>query len=217
MNDLQKYVEDLFQGQKPTSEIKELKEEILSNMLAKRDDLTAQGMDVESATQKAKEGLAEIDCLLDTSILTNVGRYHEECSQSVLMSCTVFWILSLPLLFTMYAPVTYMAIILIAASGCVYLFRKKRPVEDMAYISVAACKKRKKTAWIIWALFFIAATGTMTAVTFGSNIWFGRPPHIDGPYQWATVALRFYLPVITVIVPLTFSSFVKILIKNREE
>ncbi len=55
MSGLTEYVETLFQHQHLTPEVKDLKEEILSNMIAKRDDLIAQGMDEEIATAKAKD------------------------------------------------------------------------------------------------------------------------------------------------------------------
>lgn len=54
MTDLQKYVDSLFRHQQLTPEIKDLKEEILSNMIAKRDDLIAQGMEAEIATKKLR-------------------------------------------------------------------------------------------------------------------------------------------------------------------
>lgn len=54
MTDLQKYVDSLFRHQQLTPEIKDLKEGIVSNMIAKRDDLIAQGMDAESATKKLR-------------------------------------------------------------------------------------------------------------------------------------------------------------------
>ena len=44
MNDLKNYVDGVFRHQPRTAEMTELKEEILSNMLAKRDDLIAQGL-----------------------------------------------------------------------------------------------------------------------------------------------------------------------------
>lgn len=55
MTDLQSYVDGLFRHQPLTPEIQDLKEEIVSNMMAKRDDLMAQGMDAESATQRPRK------------------------------------------------------------------------------------------------------------------------------------------------------------------
>ena len=217
MNDLQEYVDRLFRHQPLTSETKELKEEILSNMIAKRDDLITQGMDTESAVKQAKESLPSVDYLIDGNQLTNIGKYRLECIQSVLLSSIIFWIFSLPLLFTIYAPVCYIGIILVVISSAIYLSRSKQATDDFAVLSITASKHRQKTAWILWAVFFLVATGMMAALTFGSDIWFGRPLKIDGPYQLATVAVRFYLPLLTIMIPITFSSFSKILVKNREE
>lgn len=90
MTDLQNYVDGLFRHQPLTPEIQDLKEEIVSNMMAKRDDLMAQGMDAESATQKAKESLPVVDFLIDGNQLTDVGTYRMECMQSVLLNCVLF-------------------------------------------------------------------------------------------------------------------------------
>ena len=92
MIDLQKYVDGLFRHQRLTPEVKDLKEEILSNMIAKRDDLLAQGLSAEKATEKAKESLSAIDYLIDGNQLTDVGKYHLECVQTLLLNCIVFWI-----------------------------------------------------------------------------------------------------------------------------
>ena len=121
MIDLQKYVDGLFRHQRLTPEVKDLKEEILSNMIAKRDDLIAQGLSAEKATEKrddliaqglsaekatekAKESLSAIDCLIEGNQLTDVGKYHLECMQTLLLNCIVFWIFSLPLLFFGFFP-----------------------------------------------------------------------------------------------------------------
>ena len=98
MIDLQKYVDGLFRHRRLTPEVKDLKEEILSNMLAKRDDLIAQGLSAERATEKAKESLSEVDYLIDGNQLTDVSKYHLECMQTLLLNCIVFWIFSLPVM-----------------------------------------------------------------------------------------------------------------------
>ena len=95
MTDLQKYVDSLFRHQRMTPEIRDLKEEIVSNMTAKRDDLMAQGMDAERASEKAMENLPDVDFLLDGNQLTHVSQYRLECTQAVLLNCVIFWIFSL--------------------------------------------------------------------------------------------------------------------------
>lgn len=216
MTDLQNYVDGLFRHQPLTPEIQDLKEEIVSNMMAKRDDLMAQGMDAESATQKAKESLPAVDFLIDGNQLTDVGTYRLECMQSVLLNCVLFWIFSLPLLFVGPAFLGYVGGVLVLAAGCAYAWMKYHPVNGVAVLSVTASERRRKLVWMIWGLFFLVSAGMMAAVTFGSNLWFGRPVSISGPYEMATIAMRFYLPLLTIFVPLTFGSFSRLLTKHRK-
>ena len=216
MTDLQKYVDGLFRHQPLTPEVKDLKEEILSNMLAKQDDLIAQGWNAEAAAEKAKESLSAVDSLIDGNQLTDLKKYHLECMQTVLLNCIIFWIFSLPLLFTHYALFSYMGLVLVIISGCTYILEKGKREPADAYLSVTASKRRGKTAWMIWGVFFLVAAGTMAALTFGSDIWFGRPLNISGPYQLANLAVRFYLPLLTILIPVTVSSFSGILLKCRK-
>ena len=53
-------------------------------------------------------------------------------------------------------------------------------------------------------------------IDIGSDIWFGRPLNISGPYQLANLAVRFYLPLLTILIPVTVSSFSGILLKCRK-
>ena len=216
MIDLQKYIDGLFRHQRLTPEVKDLKEEILSNMIAKRDDLIAQGLSAEKATEKAKESLSAIDYLIDGNQLTDVGKYHLECMQTLLLNCIIFWIFSLPLLFTHYALTSYIGLLCVIISGCAYILSKDKKENVIAFLLLSASEHRKKVAWTIWSAFFLVAVGTMAALTFGSDIWFGRPLNITGPYQMANIAVRFHLPLLTIIIPITISSFSKILLKCRK-
>lgn len=215
MTDLEKYVDVLFRHQRLTPEVSDLKEEILSNMVAKRDDLIAQGLDESAATEKAKESLSSIDGLVEGNQLTYISRYRTECFQTAFLNCIIFWILSLPLLFVQYAIFSYMGLFLTAVFGILYLWQSKRQSCTVAVLSITASERRKKMVWFVWGLFFLVCTGATAAVTFGSNIWFSRPLNISGPYQLANIGVRFYLPLLTILIPITVSSFTKILLKNR--
>lgn len=217
MTDLEKYVNGLFRHQKMTPELADLREEIISNMTAKRDDLIARGMDPEQAAEKARESLRDVDFLVDGNQLTDVGKYCLDCSQTVLLNCVIFWILSLPMLVAGYGPVSYAGLALVLVSGGFYLFQKMNRANQIAFLSVTASRRRSILIWAVWGLFFLVTVGTMAAVTFGSNLWFGRAVSIDGPYQLASVAMRFYLPLITILVPMTFHSFTTLLLKNRKD
>lgn len=66
MTDLERYIEELFSSYEDTPEIVDLKEEILSNMLAKIEDLKARGMSEDQAIEEAKTSLPSIDDLVDS-------------------------------------------------------------------------------------------------------------------------------------------------------
>ena len=217
MTTIESYVDGLFRHQKMTPELCDLKEEILSNMKAKRDDLVAGGMDAGQAAEKAMESLPDVEFLLDGNQLTDVGKYRMDCSRTVLLHCVIFWILSLPMLVAGYGTVSYAGLALVLISGGFYLFLKTWQGKQMAFLSMTDSRRRRNLIWIIWGLFFLVAVGTMTALTFGSNLWFGRLVTIDGPYQLANVAMRFYLPLITILIPITFHSFTTLLLKNRKD
>lgn len=217
MMDLKKYVDELFRHQRLTPEIKDLKEEILSNMTAKMDDFISQGIDADLAAKKAMESLSSVDALIDGDQLTDISQYRFDCMQTVLLNCIIFWIFSLPLLFTHYAGFSYLGLFLTISSGAVFLLLRKQQTSIVAFLSITASERRKKIVWILWGLFFVVCVGIMAALTFASNLWFGRPVKINGPYQAANIAVRFYLPLLTIMVPITFSSFTKLLTKNRKE
>lgn len=217
MNELERHVEKLFRHQPDTPETRELREEILSNLQAKREDLLAQGMDERSATETAKRDILSVDNLIDDQQPTNVERYRMACAQTVWLHCILFWIGTLPLLFTGYGWLGALGLGLSILSGVGYLlFWLIHPAEQEIR-SLAAARQRKTIAWRIWGIFYIVAALSVAAVTFGSNLWYGTPVTIEGPYQWAVMASRLYVPLLTVLIPLTVSRFAALLPQYRVE
>ena len=217
MTDLETYVDGLFRHQRMTPEVRDLREEILSNMIAKREDLMAQGYDEAAATEKAKESLSSVDSLIDGNQLTCVGSYRAACLQTTLLSCVLFWILSLPLLFFRFGFFSTLGFWLTLIFGLLYLWRIKNPSDAVAFLSISAARRRRTIVWILWGLFFLVCTGVIAAVTFASNLWFGRPVVFTGPYQFVALVMRFYPPLLTILIPITVGSFPKILYKNRKD
>ena len=216
MNELQKYVDNLFQHQPLTTEVKDLKEEILSNMTAKRDDFIAQGLNEAEATCMARENLLSVDNLISGSQLTYISHYAIECLQSALLNCTIFWIFTLPLLFIGHGLLCYLGLGATFILAIAYLAKSKTISDEVAFISMVKSKKQRKWSWIIWTIFFVVYVSTMAALTFASNIWFGYPLNISGPYQLANIASRFYIPLLTIMFPITIGGFTKLLIKNEK-
>lgn len=64
MNELRMYVEHLFQGKVLTAENIELKEEIYGNLMARFEDLVAQGVSEEEALRRTKESFTSVDDVL---------------------------------------------------------------------------------------------------------------------------------------------------------
>ena len=155
MIDLQKYVDGLFRHQRLTPEVKDLKEEILSNMIAKRDDLIAQGLSAEKATEKAKESLSAIDYLIDGNQLTDVGKYHLECMQTLLLNCIIFWIFSLPLLFTHYALTSYIGLLCVIISGCAYILSKIKKKKSLLFYRFQRVNTEEKSHGLFGVYFFL--------------------------------------------------------------
>ncbi|MEG1641406.1 MAG: hypothetical protein RR284_10870, partial [Ruthenibacterium sp.] len=133
MNELQKYVEMLFKHQRQTAEVKDLKEEVLSNMTAKREDFINQGFDENIATQKAKESLACVEGLIEGTQLTCVDNYHTECLQTALLNSVIFWICTLPLLITNYAPFSFCGLWATVALGIAYIIKLKHQSNVIAF------------------------------------------------------------------------------------
>lgn len=216
MKELEQYVDALFAHQKRTAEATELKEEILSNMEAKRTDLLAQGMAPAEATQKAKESLTSVEGLIEGTQLTYIDHYQAECLQDALLASTIFWILSLPLLFTGFAPFSLCGLLTTAGFAAAYLVKRTALSDAVAFVSATACKRRIRWAWGLWGLFFLVCATGAAALTFGSAIWFGRPAAITGPYQFAAAGARFYAPLLTIVIPITIGGCTRRLAKHEK-
>lgn len=216
MNELQKYVDGLFKHQKKSAETDDLKEEILSNMLAKKNDLLSQGADERTATEKAKESLSSVSGLIADNQLTDVRKYRLDCIQSALLNSVIFWIFSLPPMLIRHMLFSYAGLAATAFFAVLYTVKKNEQSEITAFLSVSASRKRGRTVWSLWCVFFLIYTSAMAAATFGSNIWFGEPLNISGPCDFANIAIRFYLPLLTVVIPATVGGFTALLTKNEK-
>lgn len=184
-------------------------------MIAMKNDLVSQGLSDEEAIKRAKESITSVDSLIDDNQLTDMRKYSVECSYSALLSFTLFWILSIPLLFVGRSLFCLVGFVGTVISGIIYIIRinQQKLEESVKFISVSSLKRRQTTVWAVWSVFFIVAVLGVAAVTFSSNIWFGRPVHISGPYEFAQIAVRFYIPLLTIFIPVTVGRLTKVLTK----
>lgn len=218
MDSLKNHVDGMFRKYKENKQIRELKYEVLSNLEAKLQDLTGSGMEYSEAVNKAIASIESIDYLIDGNRQVYTNQYKLEYIQIILLYSIVAWILTIPLSIIGLGIAWNMIFFIISITLGIWYFtiNKKGDSEyfkSKSFINLEVAFKVRKSAWIIWVLYIVVATLYSIAVYFGSNIWFSRPVTISGPYQFAEVAIRFLLPLVTMILPLSFNASPKLILK----
>jgi hypothetical protein len=218
MNSLKNHVDGMFSKYKESKQIKELRYEVSSNLEAKVQDLTGSGMEYSEAVNKAIASIDSIDQLIDGNRQVYANKYKLEYIQIVLLYSIVAWILTMPLRIIGLGIVWNMIFFIISITMGIWYFtlstkKDSEYCQFKSFINIEAAFKMRKGAWIIWSLYIIVSTLFSTAIYFGSNIWFSRPVIITGPYEFAVVAIRFLLPLITMIIPLIFNVAPRLILK----
>lgn len=216
MNELEKYVNSLFIHHKNDDSLQDLKDEIYGNLEAKKQDLLLLGMDEASAIKKAKESITSIEGLIEGNRLIYVNRFKKECLQSLLFYLTIVWILTIPLIvFSRFSLLNTTLLIAVICVGIAYVVKKPDDLETIGFINLKRYQKRKRLAWILWGIFYGVCVLFITALFFGSNLWFSRPIRINGPYAFAYIAAQYFVPLLTIFIPILISDFTKIILKNE--
>lgn len=215
MSELKLHVDSLFSKYPMNDQMKDLKEEILGNLESKKADLMAEGLDEYSAIAKAKQSLTSIDYLIDGNRKIYIHSFSLELLQWILISLLISWIITIPLQLDLPGTFTNtLLFIMTVLVGILYLiFSNRKNKADTKFINIVSFAKWKKYIWLFWLLFITIVILYSVAINFGSNIWFLRPIHIDGPYQFAILAIRFLLPLLTIQIPLIVNKAFRLLEK----
>ena len=220
MSELSRYVDELFSGYAKNRRIEELKTEILSNLEAKKADLLSSGMEETEAIRNTEESITSIDFLIDGNRQVYINQMKLELAQWSLIILLVGWILTIPLLmFRLGLPANGILFIAVLVAGFYYLglYHKQSNSEgymnEMGFINLQQCKTREKLIWILWAVFAAVSLFANSALYFGSNLWFSRKISIDGPYALASLLIAYFVPMLTVIIPVIFSLPVRLIAK----
>ncbi len=88
-------------------------------------------------------------------------------------------------------------------------------MDETRFMNIQQYEKRGKVVWALWAVFAVVSLLATTALYFGSNIWFARRVNIDGPYALAALLITYFVPMLTIIIPIIIGLSVK-LIKKHE-
>lgn len=218
MNPLKSHVEHLFSGYKENKQIKELKEEILSNLEAKVADLTVDGMEYNQAVIMATRNIDSVDDLIDGNKKVYSNRFKLEFIQIALLYSLIAWIVTIPLGILNISTVinTFLLIIVFMIAILFLILNTQKKISYLNKITIYNMNtwiRFRKIAWLIWGLFMIAAILGITAIHFGSNLWFSRPISISGPYQFAVIVVNYALPFISIIIPLLINTSLKLIHK----
>ncbi|NMO95572.1 permease prefix domain 1-containing protein [Paenibacillus lemnae] len=205
-NDLEHYVDRLFHKQRKTKAVKELKDEILSNLEAKVQDYMQEGMTYDAAVAAATRDVQSVDYLIEGHQQTDWSGFRLDLLQHSLLCMLLAWIITLPARMTFSGfVVNNLLIVLCAAAGIGYVIYVKsgRSRESQTVmVNTNALKKISRIAWALWGAAMLV-TAVFTLLTrFGSNLWFGRPIHLNGPYDLYVLGMELLPTLTAILIPL---------------
>lgn len=216
-----RHVNRLFAHAQDTLDNRELKEEIHSNLAARIDDYISQGMSEEKAFQTAIQHIAGMDQVMSDHRRVQRVPYWTALLQSALIYSLIAWIITIPTRVVMHGSAINNLLMLVSflVGGAYVLYMLTNRTNDPAtsvqttVIRTHAFMQWNRRIWLLWAVFMIVLWGTQAALRFGSNIWFNRPIQVDGPYQFAVMAIAFAIPLLSVIIPLVVHRAYRIISK----
>jgi hypothetical protein len=157
----------------------ELKYEVLSNLEAKVDDLTANGMKRIEGINRAKESISSIDYIIDGNRQVYVNKYKLEYIQIVLLYFIIAWILTIPVKIIGIGIILNMILFICSITiGIRYLLLNRKTdsgyFQCMSTIDIQLAYKVGKIAWLIWILFIVVSTFYTSAIQFGNRVRNGK-------------------------------------------
>ncbi len=217
MSEVRKYVNKMFAGYPKNEETLDLKEEVIGNLEAEMEDLVInKGFSAEQAFKVSTEKMDKLDGVIEGVQTIQLNKVMVEITQWLLLYLLVAWIVSIPLnIYSSLRATSWLLFILIIIIGIFYIVLKFSGgflTNDLKNINLGLLKKWQKVIWIIWTLFIVGQWGMITAVYFGSDIWFGRTISFDGPYQFGQIVTSYLAPLVSIIIPLLMNRLRQMLI-----
>lgn len=213
MDKIRDYVDRLFSNHRMSDRTLDIKEEITSNMQAMKTDLINEGLSEEEATRQAKQSITSLDGIITDNKEVYINEVKAENAENLFIAALIYWIAAIPTLIGNTILFPTLAFFTVVIFGIIlYLFKKK----DMAQISnidIKSFDRYKKLVWIVWGILALVCVIVVALIYFSSNIWFSRKIEIDGPSQFFSIFARFYLPLATVVFPITVGTFKKTALK----
>ncbi|MEW9095910.1 MAG: permease prefix domain 1-containing protein [Clostridiaceae bacterium] len=206
MKDLEQYVDGLFANYKKTKETEDLREEIFSNLEARIKDNMASGLEYKKAYKEAIKNIESIDMFIDDNKKIYVNRFKKELAQIGVLYALIGWIFTIPLRVVFRSIVNNIFMIALICTGIIYLFmiykKDDEYLNKTSIIDMHDINTLKRYTWIVWGIFILLIMIVNFGARFASNIWFSRPVRIDGPYQFAMIVGSFFMPLLSIVIPL---------------
>ncbi len=207
MSDLESYLNRRFAKYKHKKGIKELCDEVKTNLEARIDDEMAQGQSYEVAVDHAVKSLGDVDLLIEGHQEVFLTPLRREMAQIAVLYTLIPWIITIPLRF-FHAGVlanTGWTIVLVIV-GFVYIVLLSRKANDAKtkIINVQRLRNIGMVMWALWGIYVVLSTCFTFGVWFASDIWFHRSINMTGPYMFASFVVSVVLPFLSVFVPLYF-------------
>ncbi|WP_315121195.1 permease prefix domain 1-containing protein [uncultured Clostridium sp.] len=215
MKDLEKYVDGLFANYKKTKDIEDLREEILSNLEARIKDNMDSGLDYKEAYDEAVKNIESIDMFIDDNKEIYINKFKRELAQIGVLYALIGWIFTIPLRLIFRSMINNIFMIALICIGIIYLFmiykKDDEYLSKTSIIDMHDINTLKRYTWIIWGIFMSLMTLVNFALRFASNVWFSRPVRIDGPYQFAMIVGSFFIPLLSIVIPLFINRACKLI------
>ncbi|MFS0724071.1 permease prefix domain 1-containing protein [Paenibacillus sp. 1P07SE] len=220
MSNLKQHVDELFRGYRESDRVRELKEEILGNLEAKAADLEAQGIPADEARRQAAASLTSIDGLMDDHVRIAVKPFQLELAHWILFYLLTAWIFTIPARAVGAGMLAQSCLIVsIVGVGIWYLLLRRSVShggsDSWRTVRTVKVARVVRILWILWGVYIIVSWLNTSALHFGSNLWFGRPVRIDGPYQFASLLYRYMLPALSIVIPLTGTTALRLLHRHE--
>ncbi|MCK8485655.1 hypothetical protein M0651_00530 [Paenibacillus sp. MBLB2552] len=109
-------------------------------------------------------------------------------------------------------PLSFLLLVLVLLLGILYLALnfvwRGNALEATSPRNIERARRRSRIVWLLWGLFILVTVLAITALRFGSNIWFGYQVKIGGPYQLTVLGIQYAKPFLTILIPLAFQTYV---------
>lgn len=222
MEELKKYVDKLFEKYHNTPDIENLKDITLKKLIQKQVSYQEQGLDKQSAIEKAKTAITEIDNLIPGNIKVCKNQYNIAFLQHFILSLLIGWLFIVPCNLVSEGLTVQMLILWgLLISGIAYLWLRSKRSENFwnetTFYSKDKTIKMKKLSWLIY-LFIVIGTAIFNIINFSTpdNIMSSHLASKDF-HSFLWIIYHCFSPLLLIVYPIGIGSMVKLLEKAEHK